>query len=233
MTRTVEHPKLGRVTLCRRLRMRRMVLSVLRDGSVRISYPYGVSASRALDFAESRREWIEKARARQASRCFEVSYTDGMRTRSHTLRIVCTDAKRISVRITDTEAIVRYPAGTEKEEIDTAAKRAYTEALRAEAAAFLPQRIETLAQLHGLRYGKVRIKALRSKWGSCTVRGDINLSLYLMTLPDPLTDFVLLHELCHTVHHNHSAQFHAMLDRLCGGREKALSELLKKHRPPV
>lgn len=74
---------------------------------------------------------------------------------------------------------------------------------------------------------------MRSKWGSCTARGDINLSLYLMMLPDELIDFVLLHELCHTVHHNHSAQFHALLDRLCEGNEKALSKQLHNFRPPV
>ena len=233
MTRKVEHPTLGTVTLCRRLRMRRIVLSVLRDGSLRVSYPFGVSSARALDFAESRAEWIGKARERQLSRTSGISYTDGMRTRAHTLRIVPANGKRISVRITDTEAIVSHPAASPAEEIKKAAQRAYTEALRAEATAFLPQRLSLLARQHGFEYGKVRIKALRSKWGSCTANGDINLSLYLMTLPDNLVDFVLLHELCHTVHHNHSARFHDLLDRLCDGEEKTLARLLSKHRPPV
>lgn len=233
MAKTIEHPQLGTLTLCRRVRMRRIVISVLADGSVRISYPYGVPASRALEFAESRTQWIEKARQRQTQRAIAVRYCDGMRTRTHTLRIIPANTTRITVSLTDTEAIVRHPDEAGKDDIADAARRAYTEALRAEAAAFLPERLSTLAARHGLRYGQIRIKAMRSKWGSCTARGDINLSLYLMMLPDELIDFVLLHELCHTVHHNHSAQFHALLDRLCEGNEKALSKQLHNFRPPV
>lgn len=233
MGKTIEHPQLGTLTLCRRVRMRRIVISVLADGSVRISYPYGVSASRALEFAESRAQWIEKARQRQTSRAMATQYCDGMRTRTHTLRIIPAGTTRITVRLTDTEAVVRHPADAARDDIAEAARRAYTEALRAEAAAFLPERLDTLAARHGLRYGQIRIKAMRSKWGSCTARGDINLSLYLMMMPDELIDFVLLHELCHTVHHNHSAQFHALLDRLCEGHEKTLAKQLRNYRPPV
>ena len=48
-----------------------------------------------------------------------------------------------------------------------------------------------------------------------------------MTLPTHLQEFVVLHELCHTVHHNHSAEFHALLDKVTGGREKELNRQLK------
>lgn len=96
------------------------------------------------------------------------------------------------------------------------------EALRKAAKADLPPRIERLATQTGLRYTKLTIRAARTKWGSCSAQNGISLSLYLMTLPEHLRDFVILHELCHTVHHNHSARFHALLDRLVGGREREL-----------
>ncbi len=79
------------------------------------------------------------------------------------------------------------------------------------------------------RAWKVTIRAARTKWGSCTGRNDISLSLYLMTLPEHLRDFVIIHELCHTVHHDHSPRFHALVDRLTGGREKALARELKNY----
>ena len=50
-----------------------------------------------------------------------------------------------------------------------------------------------------------------------------------MTLPAHLRDFVLLHELCHTVHHDHSARFHALLNRCVGGREQELNRELKTY----
>lgn len=105
--------------------------------------------------------------------------------------------------------------------------KARTEALRREAKADLPPRIERLAQATGLKYVRLTIRASRTKWGSCTGRNHISLSLYLMTLPEHLRDYVIIHELCHTVHHNHSPRFHALVDQLVGGNEKALNRELK------
>lgn len=103
------------------------------------------------------------------------------------------------------------------------------EAMRAAAKRDLPARIERLALQTGLRYTKLTIRAARTKWGSCSAKNGISLSLYLMTLPEHLRDFVILHELCHTVHHNHSSRFHALLDRLVGGCEQALQRELRSY----
>ena len=104
---------------------------------------------------------------------------------------------------------------------------AQIEVLRREAKRILPAMVERLAQQYGFKYGRVTIRATRSKWGCCTSRNNLSLSLFLMTLPTHLQEFVVLHELCHTVHHNHSAEFHALLDSVTGGREKELSRQLK------
>ena len=101
------------------------------------------------------------------------------------------------------------------------------EALRREAKRVLPAMVERLARQHGFSYGRVTIRATRSKWGCCTSRNNLSLSLFLMTLPTHLQEFVVLHELCHTVHHNHSAEFHTLLNRVTGGCEKELSRQLK------
>ena len=101
------------------------------------------------------------------------------------------------------------------------------EELRREAKRVLPAMVERLAARNNFRYGKITIRASRSKWGCCTSQNNLSLSLFLMTLPTHLQEFVVLHELCHTVHHNHSAEFHALLDRVTGGCEKELSRQLK------
>lgn len=103
------------------------------------------------------------------------------------------------------------------------------EELRRAAKADLPGRMARLTEATGLRCEKLTIRASRTKWGSCSGQNHISLSLYLMTLPEALRDFVILHELCHTVHHNHSPRFHALLDRLTGGREKELSRELRRY----
>lgn len=108
-------------------------------------------------------------------------------------------------------------------------QKARIEELRRAAKADLPGRMARLTEATGLRCEKLTIRASRTKWGSCSGQNHISLSLYLMTLPEVLRDFVILHELCHTVHHNHSPRFHALLDRLTGGREKELSRELRRY----
>lgn len=108
-------------------------------------------------------------------------------------------------------------------------ERARIEELRREARADLPVRLERLAAATGLKYGRLSIRASRTKWGSCSGRNDISLSLFLMTLPPHLRDYVIVHELCHTVHHDHSPRFHALADRLLGGREQALRRELRSY----
>ena len=87
--------------------------------------------------------------------------------------------------------------------------------LRAEAKAYLPARLRELADLNGFRFNQVRIKHNVSNWGSCSVKGNINLNLNLMRLPEELRDYVMLHELCHLKHLNHGPQFHALLESVC------------------
>lgn len=106
--------------------------------------------------------------------------------------------------------------------------KARIEELRRAAREDLPERIARLSAATGLRYEKLSIRASRTKWGSCSGRNHISLSLFLMGIPEHLRDFVILHELCHTVHHNHSPRFHALLDRLVGGREKELNGELRR-----
>ena len=104
---------------------------------------------------------------------------------------------------------------------------AQIEALRQEAKRTLPAMVERLARQHGFKYGRITIRATRSKWGCCTSQNNLSLSLFLMTLPTHLQEFVVLHELCHTVHHNHSTEFHALLNKVTNGREKELNRQLK------
>lgn len=106
-------------------------------------------------------------------------------------------------------------------------ERVRIEALRRAAQADLPGRIARISARTGLVYTKMTVRAMRTKWGSCSSRKTISLSLFLMNLPETLRDFVILHELCHTVHLDHSPAFHALVDRLCGGRERELARALR------
>ena len=64
-------------------------------------------------------------------------------------------------------------------------------------------------------YQRIAIKLNKTNWGSCSAKNNINLNLALSLLPDALRDYVIIHELCHLEHHNHSAEFHRLLNSSC------------------
>lgn len=99
------------------------------------------------------------------------------------------------------------------------------ERLRAAARETLPPRLQELAALHGFKYNRVFIKNNLSNWGSCSSLGNINLNLRLVTLPSRLSDYVILHELCHLKYMNHGKQFHALLESVCPGHKDLAVEL--------
>ena len=177
---------IGEVRVVQSARARRVSLSVNAAGRVRLTYPRGVSRARALEFLNTRAEWIAAAKERQAARAAErprIEYTP--------------------------------------EQIASMRRAAHLD---------LPPRVAAISARTGLKYNRLSIRAARTKWGSCSGRNDISLSLFVMLLPDRLRDYVIIHELCHTVHHNHSPRFHALVDSLTGGRERELDRELKKYR---
>lgn len=101
------------------------------------------------------------------------------------------------------------------------------ERMREAARAALVPKLREAAARHGFDFkGRVAIKNNVTNWGSCSSKGNINLNMRLVLLPERLQDYVILHELCHLRHQNHGPQFHALLDSLLGGREKELQREL-------
>lgn len=81
------------------------------------------------------------------------------------------------------------------------------------AVAILGPWLAELSAETGLRYSKLTVRGQKSRWGSCSSRGAISLNYQLLFLPLEQVRYVLIHELCHTVEHNHSEQFWALVAR--------------------
>lgn len=74
---------------------------------------------------------------------------------------------------------------------------------------YLPYRLEYYAKLYGYKYDKCRLTHANTRWGSCSSNKTISLNIGLMKLPEPLRDYVILHELAHLNHMDHSPAFWA------------------------
>ena len=123
--------------------------------------------------------------------------------------------------------IIEVPTGFSEPNVvsQKALRDVLVEVLREEAKILLPQKLSYFSDQYGFHFHKVTIKHNSSNWGSCSRAGNINLNLNLIRLPEPLCDYVLLHELCHLKEPNHGPRFHALLERLCLSNIRHLIDL--------
>lgn len=89
-----------------------------------------------------------------------------------------------------------------------------TETLAQEALEDLPARVKYYAPLVGVTYGRITIRNQRTRWGSCSSKGNLNFNCLLMLCPPKIRDYVVVHELCHRREMNHSARFWAEVEKI-------------------
>ena len=82
-----------------------------------------------------------------------------------------------------------------------------------QAKALFPPRVAYFADRIGVTYGTITIRHQRSRWGSCTAKGNLNFNCLLTQMPPEMLDYIIVHELCHRKEMNHSPRFWAMVER--------------------
>ena len=80
-------------------------------------------------------------------------------------------------------------------------------ALADEALKVIPERVEYFAKVIGVTYGKITVRNQKTRWGSCSSKGNLNFNCLLMLAPPEVLDYVVVHELCHRKQMNHSKAF--------------------------
>ena len=87
-------------------------------------------------------------------------------------------------------------------------------ALAKQAKEVIPARVAYYAALLGVEYGRITIRTQKTRWGSCSAKGNLNFNCLLMLAPPEVLDSVVVHELCHRKHMNHSKAFYAEIARV-------------------
>lgn len=233
------HPRLGNVTVSHTKRVKRISMSVKRDGTVRLNIPAAYPVQTGLDFLASKEQWVAAALKRTEASNPNRIITPPYNTRFRELVFhnvdECGGETNVTSRITPDKLIISFPSSIphSSPQVQELTRAAILRALRSEAKTVLPKMVAEIANKHGFKCGKVTVRETHSRWGSCSANDDISLSIFLMRLPDHLIEYIIIHELCHTIYKDHSERFHALAESHLVGREKQLRAELRHYHPDI
>jgi predicted metal-dependent hydrolase len=226
--------KIGTVEYRKSTKAKYLRIAVYKEKGVIVSIPKHLSFNNAENFVLSRLEWIEKSLQKiNATRQKQTIYNGKheFSTKFRIMNLIPDDRKNMNLKISEKHFDIYYPRDIDLENENTQSiiRKFIEHVWKVEAHEYLPERIQYWTGKYNLKYKCLTIKNTRSFWGQCRGDNAITLSLHLMHLPDHLIDYVILHELCHTVHKNHQQEFWQLLDKYTSGKAKNLSKEMKNH----
>lgn len=223
MPKVVDIPEIGTVKIFRRRGAKNLRISLSGNNDIRITLPYYVPYSTGISFALKKRDWILK----RIKPVYQLE-NNQLLGKYHRLRLI-TDPGTTTVRtrLSGNDLRVMIPVGLAASEpsVQLAIKKAALRVLKKESDQLLPQQLQALAAKNGFSYRSVTTKQLKARWGSCSQQKDIVLNIFLMNLPWPLIDYVLMHELIHTQVLNHGPDFWSLFETTLPNAKKLRKEL--------
>ena len=203
------------VVFRRHAQARRLVLRLNATCTgVLVTVPHGVSRVKALEFTARSRGWIEeRVRCRGGLIHLAPGQVLPLRGISHEIRHV--DSRRGVVRADPVRAVIEVPGEAAH------VRRRLLDFLKAAAREELTRASERYAARMGVSYRRITIRDQRSRWGSCSAKGDLSYSWRLILAPDYVLDYVAAHEVAHLRHLDHSPRFWRLVLTHCQGAARA------------
>lgn len=224
----IELPGIGPVVFAKRKGTKNLRLSILPSGKVRVSLPIWAPYSAAVNFALSRTEWIKQNSQHSGQILLKHGHRIG---KSYRIEFISKPlASKTQARLGINAITVTSGLELSHEEVQQKARAAAERALKKEAQTLLSQRLYEMSKSSGLTYKAVKFKRLTSRWGSCSSDKIITLNYFLVQLPWHLIDYVIGHELAHTVQMNHSQDFWRIVESMAPDAKNCRKEI-KTYRP--
>jgi predicted metal-dependent hydrolase len=205
---------------------------LLPNNIIQVSIPPGGTYKHALNIVKSMQPKITKhqEKLKQRNPVHTVFLDKNVfSTHLHQLEIIRGSYEEISGKINEDKISIYAPLDIDIEQVENQdfIRNVIQETWRKEAKTIVPKQVNHFAKKFELEYGTIKINSAKTRWGSCSSVNNLNFSLHLMMLPNELSDYIILHELCHTIHKNHGKDFYNLLNELTYGKHKELNEELK------
>lgn len=227
--RIISDADFGQIIIHSRINARNVSMRTKPDG-LHVTVPPFSQAAKILAIIEEYRPKLLENWQKVTPKAIDLDF----RIDAPSFHLCLEEGKRrqFMVRTTEEKITILCPPRTDFSEkhVQELLRGAIIRALKKSAQAYLPPLLDELATRYHFKYKRVKITGSKSRWGSCSATGSINLSCYLMLLPPHLMDYVLLHELVHTKEMNHGPKFWELLDELTGGIAHKLRAELRTFR---
>lgn len=226
------HEELGEVEFIPNRRAKRIIIRY-RNNRFELTHPKFLSAKEIIATLNGMRDKLLQLKENSHFKVYNPQSI--LNTYSFSLNIKKSDYTDFYVTLKDEILNIICPKNIDYTDIHIQAKiKNYIEkALYLEAKRLLPNRLAELAKEYNFEYKSIKISKSKGRWGSCSSSKNINLSYYCMLLPSHLVDFIILHELCHTVEMNHSERFWRLLDTVSNNKAKEFTNEIKKYKTAV
>jgi predicted metal-dependent hydrolase len=232
MDNCINDKEFGPIEVVRSERSSRIRITIKPD-SLRLTLPTHASLKDGFSFLEEIRPKLKakQQKLKQQKPSSFINEENPLKTLSFVTNVKASSRDKVFFRLKDGILLIEYPetADAKSEKMQNAFKNGIDFFLRKEAKRLLVPRITQLAKKHNFFFKDVKIQSSKGRWGSCSSKKSINLSYYLLTLPAHLIDYVILHELCHTIEMNHGERFWALMDKVTDNKAKALRKEIKAH----
>ena len=210
-------------------RYKRISIKLKPFEGVQVFYPKGCCIEKAIDFANKKKQWIKNTKEKikeHESKSTIFDENSDFKTANFKLQVQKYSGVNVRIQLKNGILDVFYPESVHvsNSSVQEAIRLSIEKAMRLEAKKILPPRISQLASQFGFQYNKIFIKNLKSRWGSCSGVNNINLNIHLVRLPEYLSDYVMLHELCHTKEKNHGPNFWKLLDQCTDNKAKIFAK---------
>jgi predicted metal-dependent hydrolase len=211
-------------TLKRSTRIKSVKISLNDAGGVVVSAPWYMPKFVIEGFVNQSSEWIERQQARMKlkKQAYPIlSWEDGLLSYLGKLYTITFVAEaREKVQFSDGKCLVHPITGLESD-----MRKTLLSWLKQYATIYIVNRVDTWAKEMKLSYGTVRFGQQSSRWGSCSGNNNLRFNWRLIHFSPEVIDYVVIHELAHTKHHNHSQRFWNLVETYCPSWKKQRSFL--------